>query len=382
MAKRRANGEGSIHQRPNGTWSAQVDCGRDPSTGKRIRKTVYAPTKRGVVEKMKALQAEISVNGVLPRPSSASLASFLAEWLSTAVHSIKPVTAASYEDQIRLHVLPTLGEIPLAKLTPAHLQQLYNALLARGLSKRNVQYTHAILRRALGQAVQLQLLRTNPALAVTAPRPDRREMQILTPEQVEALARTMEDDPLAPFFHLALATGARRGELLALRWGDIDWAAPAIRINRTAERVRGSVIFTEPKTAKSRRTIPIPRETADMLLAHRANQLQDCAQLGQLYEDHDLLFARANGRPLDPGYPTHRIRALTERAGVPPVRLHDLRHTHASMLLAANVHPKIVSERLGHGSVTLTMDTYSHVLPTLQEEVVQKLGALLPKRRQ
>lgn len=377
MASKRANGEGSIFKRADGTWAASVSLGRGPD-GKLKRKTVYGKTQKEVREKLQALQAEIITGGVVD-PARVTVAEYLERWLNdVAQHTVRPTTFESYTRYVQLHATPALGKLQLSKLQPMHLQQLYSERLAAGKSKRTVQYLHAILHRALKHAVRQRMIGSNPADAVDVPRPDRKEMQTLTISQLEQLVKVMEGDPLYALYYLAIATGCRRGELVALRCSDVDWGRPAININRTAEEVKRKVIRTEPKTAKSRRSVPLPAEAVAVLKAHKAKQAQEKLRMGSEYLDQGLVFAKPTGEPVSPGQVSHHFAVLLNRAKLPRVRLHDRRHTRATLLLGAGVHPKIVSERLGHSTITLTLDTYSHVTPTLQDEVANKLDAMLP----
>lgn len=375
MPRRRGRGEGSIFKRSDGKWAAEVSLGHS-FDGKRRRKTIYGRTRKEVHDKLLALQQDIGTG--LAEPSRMTVGQYLQHWLdSAAAHTVRPVTLAVYRQYVRLYADPWIGHIPLSKLQPLQLQQLYTERLQAGLSRRTVQYVHAILRRSFNQAVKWGMIPRNPTAAVDAPRPTRREMQVLTPQQVEQLVQTMTGDPYFALYYLAIATGCRRGELVALRWADVDWRRPSITINRTAEEVKGKAVFTEPKTARSKRLIPLPEEAVSALAEHKRQQ--DQAREDPDYEDHDLVFCQPNGQPLRPGYVTEHFLTFLRRAQLPRIRLHDLRHTHATMLLAAGVHPKIVSERLGHSTISLTLDTYSHVLPTMQDEVTRKLDALLPK---
>lgn len=376
MAKKRSNGEGSIYP-VNGKWAAAISLGRGPD-GKLKRKTVYGKTQREVREKLQALQAEL-LAGRLVNPERMTVGEYLDTWLKdVVVHTVRPTTHESYARYVRLHITPTLGKLQLSKLQPMHLQHLYSELLSAGKSKRTVQYLNAILHRALKHAVRQRLIISNPADAVDAPRPDRKEMKVFTSGQLEQLVKAMAGDRLAPLYYLAIATGCRRGELIALRWSDVDWARPAISINRTAEEVSGGIIWTEPKTARSRRSVPLPAKAAALLKAHKARQAEEKLRLGKEYEDQGLVFARPDGRPLSPSHVSKHFTSILRKAGLPHIRLHDLRHTHATLLLAAGIHPKIVSERLGHSTITLTFDTYCHVTHTMQDAAAKRVDADLP----
>lgn len=373
--RKRGQGEGSIYQRADGVWVASVSLGTE--NGKRKRRVVYGRTKTEAKQKLQALLAELQTKGALPDPTKLTLGEYLDQWAASAASTVRASTMESYLRPIRLHIKPALGDIPLTKLQPLHIQNLYTRMLEAGYSRRTVQYTHAVLRRALRQAVKLRLIPVAPTDAVDAPRPGRREMTVLTPEQLERLVEVLADDWLGPFYYLAIVTGARRGELMALRWEDVDWNAPSITINRAAAIVNGEVRFDAPKSEHSRRTIPLTAEAVAVLRRHRIAQSEQRLQLGPLYQDHGLVFARMDGQPLTPSQVSHHFAVLLRRAGLPRVRLHDLRHTHATMLLAAGVHPRVAAARLGD-TVEVTMNTYSHVLPSMQEEVTRKLERLIP----
>jgi len=283
----------------------------------------------------------------------------------------------SYRRKIERQIKPYIGTIPLEKLQPFHIQALYEKLLSQGYSRRTVEFTHAVLRRALKRAVKLRLIHFAPTDGVDAPRAEHREMSVLTPAQIEKLVQALADDPLGPLYYIALVTGARRGELIALRWEDIDWENRTVTINRAATVVQNQIRFDAPKSRHSRRTIPLTDEALAVLRRHRVAQAEQKLRLGPLYEDHGLVFPRPNGRPQEPSQVSKHFRLLLQKAGLPHVRLHDLRHTHATLMLAAGVHPRVAAERLGD-TVQVTMTTYSHVLPTMQQEVTRKLAQILP----
>lgn len=362
----------------DGFWVGEVTLGTRPD-GKRDRRTLYGATREEIEAQITKLLADAQ-RGLLTDPTRETLAEFLERWLrDVASHTVRPVTLQSYMDTVRPHVLRhQIGTLPLAQLTPMHLQRLYSEKLAEGLSRRTVQYIHRILHRALDQAVKWNLLARNPADAVDVPRPARKEMATLSPEQARALMAVLHEDYLGPLYMTALFTGARRGELIALRWQDVDLKQGTIQINRTAQVIRGKgVVWSEPKTAKSRRLIPLPEIAVEVLKAHRKRQLEQRLRLGDMYHDEDLVFARPDGSPYNGDHVSQHFAILVRRAGLPKIRLHDLRHTHATWLFKEGVHPKIVSERLGHSTTTLTMDVYSHVLPTMQAEAARTIDKVL-----
>lgn len=373
--RKRGQGEGSIYQRADGVWVASVSLGTE--NGRRRRRTVYGRTKTEAKQKLQQLIAELQTKGTLPDPTRLTVAQYLDQWAQWAAGTVRASTMESYRVKLEKYIKPALGHIQLDRLQPFHIQALYDQMLASGLSRRTVEYTHAILRRAMRRAVKLRLIPAAPTDGVDAPRAEHREMTVLTPDQLQQLVQALADDPLGPLYYLAIATGARRGELIALRWEDIDWENRTVTINRAATVVNNEIRFDAPKSRHSRRTIPLTEEAIAVLRRHRVAQAEQKLRLGPHYEDHGLVFPRLNGRPQEPSQVSKHFRLLLQKAGLPHVRLHDLRHTHATLMLAAGVHPRVAAERLGD-TVQVTMTTYSHVLPTMQQEVTRKLAQILP----
>ncbi|WP_374712963.1 tyrosine-type recombinase/integrase [Symbiobacterium terraclitae] len=362
----------------DGLWVITLELGRDPVTGRRRRKTFAAKTRAGAKKKL-ADYLEATRQGYT-NPTNETLAEFLERWLrDVAAHAVRPVTLQSYRWQLAPIMNGWLGKIRLTDLQPAAIQQFYSARLEEGRSRRTVQYTHAVLRKALGQAVRWGIIPRNPTDAVDAPKPARKDMRVLAREQIQALMGVLEGDALGPLYLLALYTGCRRGELVALRWQDVDLDNALIRITRTAQLVDYEVRWSEPKTARSRRVIALPDAAVEMLRRHRKRQLEERIAKGGDYEDQGLVFAQSDGRPWNPSHVTQHWAVVLERAGLPHVRLHDLRHTHATLLLEAGVHPKVVSERLGHSTTTLTLDVYSHVMPSMQREAAAAIDDALSR---
>jgi integrase len=273
-----------------------------------------------------------------------------------------------------------LANIKLSNLHPLSIQQHYGDMLARGLSARTVRYLHAVLNSALKQAVKWGMLARNPAEAVDLPKQERREMLALSPKQATEFLKAAADDRWGFLFAFALATGMRPEEYLGLQWKDLELERGTVTVRRALVwREKGGWYFGEPKTARSRRSIPLPTSTVRALADHRRKQGEERLKLGPDYQQHDLVFATPEGGPLAPRNLKRRhFRPILERAKLPTdFRLYDLRHSCATLLLAAGEHPKIVSERLGHATVTLTLDVYSHVLPTMQEAATEKLERML-----
>jgi integrase len=369
---------GTIRKRSTGSWTVIVDLGSDPVTGKRrqLWRSVKGP-KRDAEALLVQLLHERDT-GVERPAGKLTVAEYLERWMTDYVEpNLAPKTTSVYRDVIRNHFVPALGSLDLVALRPSHIQSLYTRMLGR-LSKRSVLRYHQVLHAALHQAVRWQLLVRNPADAVERPRPARRELRTTTVEQARAVMAAADTTPIGAFVRLAFLTGARRGELLGLRWADVDLDGGALHIQQTAQRIAGQgIVFRQPKTRLSRRAIALSSDAVAVLRAHRRRQAEARLLAGPAYQDRDLVFASGLGTPLEPGNIRRTWLRIVSAAGVPGLRLHDARHASASFMLAAGVHPKIVSERLGHASVNITLDTYSHVLPGLQAAAAEALDTIL-----
>ena len=376
MAKRRGANEGSIYQRKDGLWTAAVNLGY-AGGGKRQRRTLYGRTRHAVARKLTdALKAR---QDGLPLPREREVVGpFLCQWLESVKPSLRPRTWARYESLIRIHALPEIGRLPLGKLGPAHLQRLYASRLEAGQSPASVRQLHAVLHRSLRQAFRWGLVGRNVADLVTPPRVERHRVQALSPEQSRALLEAARGDRLEALYVVALSTGMRLGELLALGWADIDLDAGALQVRGTLQRTRGSTVIVEPKTARSRRRIELTGLATEALRRHRVAQAEERLRLGPAWQNLDLVFANEVGSYLSETILRRKsFWPLLERAGLARIRFHDLRHTAATLLLGRGVHPKIVSEALGHSTVAITLDLYSHVTPTMQRESASAMDAVL-----
>lgn len=379
MPKRRGHGEGTIYKRSDGRWCAQVTVGYD-AQGRPKRRTVYGKTRQEVSEKLASLLAA-QREGLLGDPARETVEQFLSRWMETVQKQrVRPSTYENYATIIRAHISPTIGRLRLDRLTPAHLQELYARKVEAGLSGNTIRVIHAILHRALAQAVRWGLLPRNPADAVDRPRVTRREMATLTPDQARAFLEAAREDRLNALYVLALSTGMRLGELLGLTWPDVDLEAARLQVRRQLVWLRNAEpVLAEPKTAKGRRSIVLPALAVEALRQHRRRQAEERLLAGPAWRDRwQLVFTTPLGTPINPSNLRNRsFRQLLERAGLPRIRFHDLRHTVASLLLAAGTHPKLVQEQLGHSTVQLTLDVYSHVLPSLRKQVADTLERLV-----
>jgi integrase len=317
---------------------------------------------------------------MLPTDSSQSTEQFLATWLDSVKASLRPRTYEAYNLNVR-RLLPLIGSKRLKNLTPQLIERAYSLLLESGLSKRSVEQAHAVLHSALEKALHWDLIARNPADFVSVPRPERREMKTLTREQAALLIRTTRGDRLEALWVLLLTTGMRLGEALGLRWDDLDMNARILRVSRALQRQAGKgLVMAEPKTSRSRRTIHLSDIAVSALQDLRKAQLEDRPEASPPGDECNLVFTRADGSPIDPGQVSAELKRALQKAGLPRIRVHDLRHTAASLLLANGTHPKVVQDLLGHSTISLTLDTYSHVSPALHAQVAADMQEMLVSR--
>jgi integrase len=374
----RGHGEGSIYKRKDGHWAASI------TMEGRKRKTLYGKTRKEVQEQLNTALHQ-QQQGTLVTTPQQKVEQFLVHCLEDVhKHSVRPRTYERYEAIIRLHLVPGLGPHPLQKLSPQHLQAFYSKKLDEGLSPTMVLSFHKMLHLALDKTVQWGLVPRNVCDAVEPPHVKRYEIQPLNSEQIQQFLTAARGHRLEALFVLALATGMRRGELLALKWRDINFATGTLRVRRILTHMpaklngKGGYVEAEPKTEKSRRSITLAPFALEKLKQHRVRQVEEKLKAGTAWTDHDLVFSSTVGGHLH----TSRIlfaqfKQLLKEADLPDIRFHDLRHSSATMLLSLGVHPKVVQEILGHSQISMTMDIYSHVLPTMQRETMSKLNDAL-----
>jgi len=370
--------KGSI-ARKGGAYYAVLSMGYDPVTGKRVQKWIPVDGNKKQREARLAELIHQIDTGAFVAPGKATLAEFLERWLNDyARPSLSPRGFERYRDIIRAHLIPDIGSIPLTQLRPEHLQRHYTAKLNDGYSAGTVRYHHAVLHVALQTAVKWGMVNRNVADAVDPPKAHHREMQTWDEDDVNRFLEAAKDSPYYALFYIALFTGMRRSELLALSWQHVDFIFGQISVNRGLHQLKdGSYIFTEPKSAKSRRTIALPPSAALVLKEHRERQESTRAMLGTPLKEDDLVFGTLEGKPLRPNTITRAWQMLAARCGLKVIRLHDARHTHASLMLKKGIHPKIVQERLGHASIEMTLDIYSHVTPGLQQAAASLFDQML-----
>lgn len=429
-SKRRGRGEGSIVQRRDGRWMARVDLGwRD---GKRRSKAVYGRTRRAVA---KALQDALKAaqEGTLVADERQTVPEFLTRWVHDVARTrVRPRTLAGYQAAIERHISPHFGHVRLAKLTPQHLQAWLATLETDGVSAGRRRYARVVLRTALNTAIRWRLITMNAATLIDAPRTTGREIRPLNPDQARALLDACREHPLDAFVTVALGCGLRLGEALGLQWADVDLDAGTLDVRRAVQRfggdaaarrpllaerkrlraalkamprtrtlevaetranlkaelkvvrtafakVKTAVQITELKSTRSRRTIALPAVAITALRSHRVRQLEARLLAGRRWQDRGFVFASSIGTPLEPRNVTRQFKALLTAASLPNIRLHDLRHSCATLLLAQGVNPRVVMETLGHSQVSLTLNTYSHVLPALQRDAAARMDAVFAK---
>lgn len=341
-------------------------------------------TRRDAQRELTRLLHEANT-GLYVEPARMSVSEFLDRWLTDyAKPKVSPKTYERYREMVDGHIRPALGSCLLPKLAPLQVQAFYSSSSVKGrkdgkggLSAQSVVHFHRLLHKAFAQAVKWQLLARNPIQAVEPPRAQRQETRALDEDETASLLTRLGGTRLYMPVMLAVTTGLRRGEILGLRWNNIDFATSTIAVVQSLEQTKEGLRFKSPKTHRSRRSIAVPAITVEALRSHRAKQAEERLALGPAYNDHDLVCPRPGGGPWPPDMFSTTFCAFVRRSGMKLFRFHDLRHSHASHLLKAGVHPKIVSERLGHSTVGMTLDTYSHVLPGMQEEAIQRLDSML-----
>ncbi|GER88990.1 site-specific integrase [Dictyobacter vulcani] len=369
---KRANGEGTVYQRKDGRWVATISLDNGQ------RKYSYFATQKEAVKAIREAH-KLRDQGIILAGKDQTVAFFLETWLQdTAQPRLRPKTYIRYRQYVYRQIIPALGNIKLQQLMPQHLQKLYNGELRKGYSPQTVKHVHRVLHRALHDALRWGLVARNVCDAVDAPRVPRKEMQVLNAEQAKHFLYTAQGDPLEALYVLALTTGMRQGELLGLKWEDLSFETKRLQVKRTIARIgKQGFVVDEPKTVKSRRNISLTDLALESLKRHKVRQHELRLKAGADWMEQGWVFCNQRGKPWETGNLLRRsFKPLLNKAGLPDIRFHDLRHSAATLLLTMDVHPKIVQELLGHSNISMTLDTYSHVLPSLQEQAVTRLNSL------
>jgi integrase len=359
---KRGNGEGSVYQRADGKWCAAVVL---PGGRRRV---LYGKTRKDAAAKLHAAQDNVKRSLPLP-PARETVGAFLARWLrDVAAVKVRRTTFRRYELDVNRHIAPLLGSLKLVELTPQHVQQLIGALSAQGLSPRSITHCRAVLRVAPQRALKDGLVGQNVAKLVDVPRQAEKRVRALGPDDARRILAAFAGDDFEPLIVLALATGMRQGELLGLSWEDVDLDVGGVRVRRQLQRIGGAYELTELKTGRSQRALPLPAIAVDALRAQRVWQAELRLLLGPGWVDRGLVFTTARGDYLSGSVVTHHFRARLAKAGIEPMPFHNLRHGAASLLLAQGADMRRVMEQLGHSTITLTANTYAHVIPALMKD--------------
>jgi len=379
MAGKGSPGEWSVYKDAHGRWHGWITVGLKPN-GQRDRRHRSGHTRAEVVAKIRDLEVKRETTGVAP-VNADTVAAWLDHWLNNiAVRRVRPRTLESYESMIRMHLRPGIGGQRLDRLSPEHLERFYTELIEdKGLSPATVLRVHRMLSRALKVAVQRGRIHRNVATLVDPPAQRASDVaQALDLHEAQAVLMAASTVRNSARWTVALALGLRQSEALALQWRDIDLLNGTLSVRRTLHRVKGKgLVYEPPKTKRSERMLALPAPLIVALHRHKAAQTGERTLAGSEWHDEDLVFAQPNGRPIDKKSDYDEWSALLKRAGVRHVRLHDGRHTAATLLLSEGVHPRVVMELLGHSQMRTTMDIYSHVMPALAREAADRMGAVL-----
>ena len=379
MAKRRANGEGSIRKRKDGRWEGRYTAGRDPVTGKVIYKNVLGRTQAEVKAKLKAA-IETNTNLDIVKAEQYTVGQWMDVWFENCAKiKVRPSSHQTYRGYIDNHIKPNIGSIPLSKLSSLHLQQLYKKLLtggrverieskkqSKGLSAKTVRNINQVISSAMDFAKDQKLIAGNPTDGCALPKLEHREMKTLPAEQLTSFLREAKETGVFEMYYIELATGLRRGELLGLKWEDIDLEQGSLRVQRQVCRIDGEIVEAPLKTKNAYRVLPLSADAVEVLREQRRKSG------GSQY-----VFPSPTGGPISPDSVLHMLHRVLKRSGLSKVRFHDLRHTFATLALQNGVDIKTVSGMLGHYSAGFTLDTYTHVTTSAKREAANTMGSIL-----
>jgi integrase len=365
---------GTLRQRAKGTWTIQVYLGEDPVTKKKryLARTVKGTKREAELALAKLIQAVET--GMDFDSGRITVAEYLDRWLAASARSLRQKTLERYRELVRIHVVPIVGGVRLEKLQPLHLERVYQEILAKGRSGQTALHVHRLLFTALRQAVAWQLLHRNVAEAVTAPKPEPKDIPPLTRKDVEKLLQVVKDTDLEVLTVLALGTGMRLGEVLGLRWQDVDLEGGRARIVQTIQQTSTGPVVVPPKSDRSRRIVLLPSFVTQPLKRHKAAQAERRLICGAEWQDNDLVVDRGDGGPLLTRVISRRFSTAMRKVGL-DLTFHGLRHGHASLMLAAGVDMKVVSERLGHSTIAITADLYTHVAEEVHRKAADRFDA-------
>ncbi len=369
---------GSIEKRGKRSYRITVDLGRDEKDGRKRHRETIKGSKADARKRLMELLATIDT-GMPIASTNANVSGFLQQWLKDyAEPNTSPQTYRGYNSLVNYHLIPKLGHIPLTKIRPQHIQNLHADMLRSGLSNRTVLHAYRVLHRALEHAVKWRLINWNPCDAVDAPRAHRTETTTLSIHDVKRLLEATAASRYRHIIYLAIETGLRRGELLGLIWYDIDLPNRLISVNRSLARVTGKgLVASAPKTRRSRRPVKISKKTTALLAGIKA-QRREVLQAGGIdIDENSPVFSNSQGTPLSPDAVSHGFNRLIKQAGLPHLRFHDLRHIHAGLLIRQGIHAKVISDRLGHSSISITMDLYGNLIAASEEKAAEAVQEAL-----
>lgn len=371
MATKRGHGEGSIYKRKDGRW-----CGSVMVEGKRT--AVYAKTRREVASKLADVQRNIA-RGIALHTDRQALEDYLKFWLERVKKpTVRPSSYKAYRVAVHIHIIPAIGHIPLSKLTPQRVTDMLNGKLEEGVSPLGVRYLRLVLGMALKQAVEWEMIPRNVVTLTTAPKVTPKSRYLPTIEETRRLLSLALQTHEAALFSVALMLGLRMGELRALRWNDIDFARGVVRVEHTlVDTTRAVPVLTDPKTPASRRTIPMPPALIMELQSHWKQQQQERMKAGPNWHDYNLVFTMKNGESMLPKMIRVHLHALCVAAGLPHLRVHDLRHMCASLMARQKVPPKTAMEILGHGDMRSTQQIYTHVYQDEKRTAVESIADVM-----
>jgi len=379
---KRGNGEGSISRRPDGRWQGCVSLGRNDS-GKLRRQYFYGKTRKEVADKINEAIKRLRQNSLIYRNDNPTVGMWIHEWLwSYKRSSVKPKTFDQYETLARIHLVPEIGEIKLVDLTTDHVQRVINRMNNEGLSRRTIELVKVVLHAALKQAQRNKLVYENVCDNVVLPRKENTEIRVLDMEEQSQLIAALEENYVGRGLLLALYTGMRRGEVLALEWEDYDIEKGTISVSKSLVRARTysktgnktELVVGTPKTEKSKRVIPLVDKAVQLLEKHRICQKEYSELVGSFYEDHGLIFSSSSGGYMDPGNFNRKLNKVTKELGMKSLSPHVLRHSFATRGLEVEVSLKAMQELLGHSSITVTGNIYTHLLEKQKRKEVEKLN--------
>jgi len=371
---RRGHGEGTIRLRRDKRWEARFDLGY--VGGKRKRKAIYGKSRKEVQDALREM-TEAHRRGKNVAVKNRSTAAFLTTWLGAVKPKIRPMTFRSYEARVNQHIIPALGRVPVQQLTPQQVQAWLNDLSATKLSAATVRGIRAVLRAALQQGVKWGELDRNAAALADPPRLPAHESSYLTRDQARTFLQAVRGDRLEALYRVAVSLGLRQGEALGLLWSDADLDQGELRVSRALQRVNGHLELVEPKTKKSHRPVPLPAALVESLREHRARQLEERLAAGSKWQEQGFVFTTPLGTPLEGTKVTKLFQRHLAKAGLPQMRFHDLRHSYASLLDAQGVGARTIMELMGHSQISVTMNLYTHTLPSVMREAADAMDRAL-----